>query len=486
MSKYRSKKYRIKKRERRIRKLHIGKAEVIIILLVAIGLASVLVIGPMFDKPTIPAVQANSCLDFDPPNVSDIVKFNNIQYDAIKKSAGIVDSKMGEMQKVGKLGGPNGSDVYKAPGGNYFGEKISVDIIYVLREQKQGYHYFDIYIKDGDVIPDAIKNSRSIGANGPQNVIIDDNSQFPPQGFDVNQIKNLKISINHPSYVYDSIKITAQSVINLAGVQIIGSVATVKGDLTLYYHLDTTYIVDGSDAYEYLPNDTLLGFTGYNGAKDNLQLRKFTIKRTDVNPVCWYTPECKPAIYLYPEKKTSVNVRIEPKGYLTYTNPKYPGSNGWQVTASPDGTIETNNELFGYLYYESNIRTSEISAPTEGYVVGYDKLPEFYSQLLPKLGLSVTELSDFTEYWNRVLPKSPYYFVGIMDRQNIDSIEQMSIIPQPNAIVRVRLYFEALKTKKEVKEPNITPVLRPTDGFTVVEWGGIVKSDPNSPFTCSQ
>lgn len=485
MAKNRSKRHHIKKRERRInRKWYIGKVEVVIILIVAIGLAATMIIGPMFDKPTVPTVQANSCLDFDPPSVSDVVMFNNIQYNAIKKNAGVENSKIDEMQKVGKLA--DGTDVYKMPGGNYFGEKLTVDIIYVLRDQKQGYHYFDIYIKDGDVIPDAIRNSKSIGANGPISIIIDDNSQFPPQGFDVDQIKNLKISINHLSYVYDGTKTTAQSVTNLAGVQIIGTVATVKGDLNVYYHLGTTYIIFDTDAYEYLPSDTKLGFTGYKASKDNLQLRKFTLKKTSVNPVCWYTPECKPAIYLYPEKRTSVNVKIMPKGYLTYANPKYPGASGWQVIANPDGKIETNNELFGYLYYESNIRTSEVKVPTEGYVVGYDKLPEFYSQLLPKLGLSNIELSDFTEYWNRVLPKSPYYFVGIMDRQNIDSIEQMSIIPQPNTVVRVRLYFEALKTKKEVKEPDIKPVIRPASGFTVVEWGGMVKSDPNSPFTCSQ
>ncbi len=486
MLKNRSKRHHIKKREKRISKWKMGNIALAIILFVAIGLATALVVGPMFDKPTVPTVQANSCLDFDPPSVSDIVMFNNIQYNAIKKNAGVENSKIGEMQKVGKLA--DGTDVYTMPDENYFGEKLTVDIIYVLRDQKQGYYYFDVYIKDGEVIPDAIRNSKSIGADGPISIIVDDNSQFPPQGFDVDQIKSLKISINHLSYVYDGTKTTAQKVSNLAGVQIIGKVATPKGDLDLYYHLGTTYIIDSSDgaAYEYLPSDTLLGFTGYSAGEENLQLRKFTLKRASVNPVCWYTPECKPAIYLYPEKKTSVNVKIMPKGYLTYTNPKYPVSTGWQVTANPDGKIETNNELFGYLYYESNIRTSEIKVPTEGYVVAYDELSEFYSQLLPKLGLSANELFDFVEYWNGVLPKAPYYFVGIMERQNIDSIEQMSIIPQPNTTVRVRLYFEALKTKKEVKEPDIKPVIRPVSGFTVVEWGGMVKSDPNSPFTCSQ
>lgn len=485
MLKYRSKKYRVKKKGRSVRKRFFGNIALIMVLVVAIALGTILVIGPKFEEPTVPAVQASSCLDYDPPSLTDVVMLNNVKYDAIKKSASIVDSKMGEMQNAGKLDG-TGEDVYKVPGGNYFGEKIAADIIYVLRDQKLGYHYFDVYIKEGDPIPDAIKNSKSRGANGPVSIVVDDNTQFPPQGFDVDQIKNLTISISNPSYVYGDTKTTAQYVNNLKGATLIGSVATIKGNLPVYYHLNTTYIVDGKDAYEYIPSSVKVGFTtGYKPHED-LQLRKFTIKRVDVNPICWYTPECKPAIYLYPEKKTSVNVKVMPKGYFTYTKPSYPEGTGWQVTANPDGTIETNNALFDYLYYESNLLTSEIKVPTEGYVVAYDKLPELYDQLLPKLGLSVKELSDFREYWNRVLPKSPYYFVGIMDRENIDSIEQMRIVPQPTSVVRVRLYFEALKAKKEVKEPFVRSVVRPTDGFTVVEWGGMVKSDPNSPFTCSQ
>ncbi|MEK7502476.1 MAG: hypothetical protein AAB609_03035, partial [Patescibacteria group bacterium] len=86
--------------------------------------------------------------------------------------------------------------------------------------------------------------------------------------------------------------------------------------------------------------------------------------------------------------------------------------------------------------------------------------------------------------WTKALPRSPYYFVGIMDKESIDQIEPLDINPSPDSIIRVRLYFEMLEKSISVKRPVITTPQR--NGFTVVEWGAMVKTDRNSPFTCSQ
>ena len=47
--------------------------------------------------------------------------------------------------------------------------------------------------------------------------------------------------------------------------------------------------------------------------------------------------DAKPVLYLYPEKETEVNVRLDYDGELTCTYPAY-GEEGWTVTAAPDGT----------------------------------------------------------------------------------------------------------------------------------------------------
>lgn len=213
-------------------------------------------------------------------------------------------------------------------------------------------------------------------------------------------------------------------------------------------------------------------------------LQMGTLDSSIVYPWGWWSPECKPAIYLYPKEKTNVNVKIEPKGYLTYTDPLYPVNTGWQVIAYPDGKILVNQKDYTYLYYESAIRDSEINVPQKGFVVEYEKLSNFYKDILPRLGFLDTESKDFINYWQNILPKFPYYFVGLLEDQDIEKIEPLTISPKPTTIIRVRFYFKGLDKKIEVEEPVVKTFKR--TGFTVVEWGGLVKTDKNHPFTCSQ
>ncbi len=215
--------------------------------------------------------------------------------------------------------------------------------------------------------------------------------------------------------------------------------------------------------------------------RQKLQIDK--INAFVLQPWGWWSPECKPAVYLYPEQTTSVSVEIRPKGYLTYTDPPYPPS-GWHVMAHPSGRISTQGKEYEYLYYESKIKDVEIQKPTKGYVVRFDELVKLYTTILPQLGLSDKETQDFKDYWLKVLPYSPYYFVGIMEPLAIEKIEPLTITPKPTTIIRVRLYFEAQDTIKVVEPPVL--VAQKRNGFTVSEWGGIVKVDKNHPFSCSQ
>lgn len=221
-----------------------------------------------------------------------------------------------------------------------------------------------------------------------------------------------------------------------------------------------------------------------SGDKKQLQLGSFVPIKLDVE-FDWYYPSCKPAIYLYPTEKTTVSVAVNPKGYLTYTDPQY-SFGGWRVTAFPDGKILEGSREFEYLYYESKIRDEVIKKPTRGYVVSSKDLPRLYSELLPKLGLNAKQTSDFKEYWERSLPQAPYYFVGVMPQEDIELIEPLTITPKPDTMIRVRLYFEVLDQSKTVEEPELKSLPAGRQGFTVVEWGGMVKVDKDHPFTCSQ
>lgn len=200
---------------------------------------------------------------------------------------------------------------------------------------------------------------------------------------------------------------------------------------------------------------------------------------------------CKPAIYLYPQKVTQVNVKVKTKGFLTYTDPKY-SEGGWNVIAHPDGRVIVDGKDYPYLYYESKVPDQLIEKPVNGYVVEFSKLPKLYDLILPQLGLDQTQSRDFKVYWTKALPYSPYYFVGVMDQKNLDEFEPLEINPQPDLSIRVRVYFEAFAEKPTnlLTDPNSltinhkSSIINPV--FKLIEWGGMVKSNPLEPFTCSQ
>lgn len=211
-----------------------------------------------------------------------------------------------------------------------------------------------------------------------------------------------------------------------------------------------------------------------------------------VPPWGWWTPECKPAIYLYPEKAMPVNVKVRPQGFLTYTEPLYNSMTGWNVFADPSGTVTTmDHKQFEYLYYESKILDHAIQKPKNGYIIAFDHLEDFYTSVLPNLGLNKKETNDYITYWMKYLPKADFYFIGIMDKQSINAIEPLTIQPSPKTNIRVRLYYQALtreeaeEKQKTIQEPTLTAIPE-RQGFTMVEWGGMVKRDKNHPFTCSQ
>jgi len=58
----------------------------------------------------------------------------------------------------------------------------------------------------------------------------------------------------------------------------------------------------------------------------------------------------KPNIYLYPKVTTKIFVTVKPNGEITASIPPY--TNGWNVLAHPDGTIEDTD---GYLFYEAEV-----------------------------------------------------------------------------------------------------------------------------------
>lgn len=217
------------------------------------------------------------------------------------------------------------------------------------------------------------------------------------------------------------------------------------------------------------------------GGRKNLQLETFQVKQ-EKKLYKWMGAWCKPAINLYPTKETNVHVEVEPKGPFTLTIPEYP-QNGWDVVAHPDGRVIYNKTTLPYLYWEASLPDKLITEPKEGYVVKYDDLSTLFTKILPQMGLNKKETTEFSEYWLKALPKSSYYFVGVMPAGDIDKLAPLQVQPTPDSILRVTLFFKALDEKVAVTAPKLSGFER--KGFTVTEWGAFFKADKaHKDFTC--
>ncbi len=230
------------------------------------------------------------------------------------------------------------------------------------------------------------------------------------------------------------------------------------------------------------PDDTskqsIINTPPANGKK-NLQLETFNVETPNNR---WFSAWCKPAINLYPTQKSDIHVEVKPVGKFTQTIPLYP-MGGWDVSASPDGEISYNSASYPYLYWEAAIPDKLLNIPQSGYVTKHQDLSQLFHDILPKLGLNEREQLQFTKYWLKALPASPYYFVGVMPERDIDSLAPLSIQPVPDSTLRVALYFKALDKPVNVTPPHLPGFKR--RGFTVTEWGGFFKADKNHPnFTC--
>lgn len=213
-----------------------------------------------------------------------------------------------------------------------------------------------------------------------------------------------------------------------------------------------------------------------------------------------YLPESKPVVYLYPEKPSLLNVKINPKdGYVTVSDPPYDPEKGWTVLAHPDSTLiptlgyKLHATSYKYLYYETMVRGYDI--PERGWVIKKTEALSFLNKILPQLGLNEKEAKDFTDYW---LPRlndevlTDYLFVTFLPQAQINEIDPLEfsttknvlaqfiarLLParstfQPDTLIRVRAYFKPLEVPLTVS-PLLLPTLPKREGFTVTEWGGIL------------
>lgn len=176
--------------------------------------------------------------------------------------------------------------------------------------------------------------------------------------------------------------------------------------------------------------------------------------------------DAKPVIYLYPEKKAEVTVKLNYAGELTCTYPAY--NDGWKVCASPDGTLtDADGQTYNYLYWEGvNSVAYDFS---EGFCVAGSDTAAFLENALNQLGLTRKEANEFIVYWLPLMKGNPYNLIAFQS-DSYTQAAQLSIEPAPDTLLRVFMAWMPLESAVDISTQNLTAPVR--TGFTAVEWGG--------------
>lgn len=175
----------------------------------------------------------------------------------------------------------------------------------------------------------------------------------------------------------------------------------------------------------------------------------------------------KPILYLYPEEKTEITVKLKDKENIITSYPKYIDS--WNVIAHPNGDLyDKDNKYYYALYWDE--KTTFTPSFDEGFYVTKDNAITFLEEKLSIIGLNDKERNEFIMYWLPILEKNErnlIYFELTDERQKHN---ELIITPTPDSLLRINMHIKKVNKKINIKEQELPTFER--KGFTAVEWGG--------------
>lgn len=181
----------------------------------------------------------------------------------------------------------------------------------------------------------------------------------------------------------------------------------------------------------------------------------------------------EPVIYLYPTKTTQVSVSLSSKISLSESAPTY--KNGWNVVANPNGIIKDTktNTLYNHLYWEGNVAGNMV--PVSDEVVEENSIHAYLEKSLKTLGLNSREIKDFENYWEPRLKTADYLQIVFYDANELNKNIPLTVSPKPETTIRVLMDYAPASSELKSKKPLKNYKTPERNGFTLVEWGGILK-----------
>lgn len=178
----------------------------------------------------------------------------------------------------------------------------------------------------------------------------------------------------------------------------------------------------------------------------------------------------KPVIYLYPEKATDIEVKVEAKGKMLFTYPQL--NESWKGTAYPNGDILINDEFYPYLFWEAQAPAIDANWE-EGFAVSRTEIVAFLEKTLVDFGLNSKEQADFITYWAPRMLHSKACVIHFYQQDECAEIADLNVLPIPDHLNRLYISWSAVEDIEDytyLRPQNIQKINRL--GFDVLEWGG--------------
>ncbi|MCX6809523.1 MAG: hypothetical protein NTZ65_02110 [Candidatus Berkelbacteria bacterium] len=174
-------------------------------------------------------------------------------------------------------------------------------------------------------------------------------------------------------------------------------------------------------------------------------------------------------LYLYPTQTQQISITSD--NFVSNDNPKYLPFAGWGVVAEPSGKLTTESGSYDSIAFDYSAQTRPLS---NGYVVAQPQLEKALQDYATKLGLNSKESSDFVSFWKDKLKDAPYIQISHYSRLESANILKLNITPKPDTYIPIVMYFKKLSFPKSLANPIFEPI-QSRNGFTAVEWSGIVE-----------
>ncbi len=177
----------------------------------------------------------------------------------------------------------------------------------------------------------------------------------------------------------------------------------------------------------------------------------------------------KPAIYIYNDEPTKLNLNFEANGSVDFVYPEKPQS-GWTIQTKEDGRLLVDGKSYDYLFWEGHRPTPSIDKSV-GFNVTADQVIPFLEIQLTALGMNDREKQDFIAYWGPQLIKNKLNFVQFMVGESYNEhIATLDCDQQIDTEIRVFMVYESIDSPLPVNDQTFQAPVR--QGLTLVEWGG--------------